>query len=248
MKESIENRIDNIRKSTTPEELQEHVCPFYQKGGHPDCTTCVEASERVSDCKDYYLERITKFPMDIWCEDFDAFLAQERDQTGVDELVGVGINCNSCYMADKCPLFKADFVCGIKWDNNKPKTASEMVDFLVGLQYERVKRASVFEKIDGGVPDANLSGEMDRLSSLIYQKDNLGRDKVSISMEASGHAGGGILAKLFGGSGSALPEKTEKDVIDITTEIVEPIKIEEKKRNDLCEETFAKGQKQKSGC
>lgn len=230
MKESIEKRIKSIQEAETPEDLRKCVCPFYQSGGHPDCSVCLKTDENVSDCRDYYLERIAKFPMDIWNESFDAFIAQEREQADMEEVVGIGINCNSCYMADKCPLFKPDYVCGIKWDSKKPTTISEMADFLVSLQYERVKRASVFEKIDGGVPDANLSGEMDRLSNFIYQKDNLGRDKLSINMEASSHSGGGILAKLFGGSsGSALPEKTEADVIDIPTEEVKPLKIERKK-------------------
>ena len=225
--EIVQKRIDSVKKAEVSE-LPKCLCSFFKKGGDRDCLSCKQEDSKLEDCRDYYLERITKFPMDVWCEDFDKFTALSRDVEPLEEVVGIGINCDNCYMYDKCPLFKSGYVCGIKWDENKPKTASEMVDFLVGLQYERIKRASVFEKIDGGVPDANLSGEMDRLSSLIYQKDNLGRDKVSISMEASGHAGGGILAKLFGGSTSALPEKTEKDVIDVPTEIVEPIKIEKK--------------------
>lgn len=242
MKDSIEKRIAAIKEAEDGDSLRKCVCPFYEKGGHPDCLICRKTDADVEECRDYYLERIAIVPLDIWDESFDKFIAMDRDKTDLEEIVGIGINCDSCYMADKCPLFKRGYVCGIKWDNHKPNTPGEFIDFLINTQFERVKRASVFEKIDGGVPDAGLSGEMDRLTDYLNIKDNMGRDRLSINVEASGAArpaGGGILAKLFGGGATEEPKaltevpESRKDIGEVTEfeEIKEPIKIPRKRKN-----------------
>lgn len=233
MKESVQKRIDKIKASEDTEDLKKCVCPFFEKGGYPACLTCRKTEADVEECRDYYLERISLVPMDLWTEEFDKFIVQSRETISVDEVVGVGINCDSCYMYDKCPLYKKGYSCGIKWDTNKPASPMEFMDFLINTQYERVKRSSVFEKIDGGVPDVGLSSEMDRLHGLVASRIDMGRERVSINVEATGAAresgGGGILAKLFGGGGStekALPEKSETTVeVAEFEEIKEPIKI-----------------------
>ena len=234
MKDSIEKRAKLVRDADDPEELKKHLCPFFEKGGHPDCMMCRKTEADLDECRDYYLERITLIPLDIWDESFDKFIVQSRDKIEMSEVVGIGINCDSCYMSDKCPLFKRGFVCGIEWGDNKPNTPTEYMDFLLNTQYERVKRASVFEKIDGGVPDANLSAEMDRLTDFLNIKDNMGRDRLSINVEASGASqpnGGGILAKLFGGGGSSQPAIESKPTIMLPAEeaeYVEEVKEPEK--------------------
>ena len=219
MKESIESRIKLVKEAEDPEDLKKHLCPFFEKGGYPECMACRKTESDLDECRDYYLERIATIPMDLWTEDFDKFLVKERDTVDLDSVVGIGINCDSCYMYDKCPLYKKGFACGIKWDNHRPGNPTEFMDFLINTQYERVKRASVFEKIDGGVPDAGLSGEMDRLHDLVASKIEMGRERLSINVEATGSVtptgGGGILAKLFGGGNKEIQEAQEASVIEI---------------------------------
>lgn len=223
-----------VRDAEDPEVLKKHLCPFFEKGGNPDCMTCRRTESDLEECRDYYLGRIALIPLDVWDESFDKFIAQNRELVEMSEVVGIGINCDSCYMADKCPLYKRGFVCGINWGDNKPTTPAEYMDFLLNTQFERVRRASVFEKIDGGVPDANLSAEMDRLTDFLNIKDNMGRDRLSINVEASGASqpgGGGILAKLFGGGGSSQPAIESKPTIMLPAEeaeYVEEVKEPEK--------------------
>lgn len=228
MKDSIEERVKLVKEAEDSETLKKHLCPFFEKGGHTDCIACRKTESDLEACRDYYLERIAMFPMDIWSESFDKVVFQDRDSVDIETVVGIGINCDSCYMSDKCPMFRRGYVCGIKWDTNKPNNPTEFMDFLISTQYERVRRAAVFEKIDGGVPDANLSTEMDRLSDYINTKDNMGRDRLSINVEASGAARpeGGILAKLFGG-----PPKLESAPVvkEIPQEVIEVTPIEEVK-------------------
>ena len=251
MSESIDKRIELIMGCEETEELKSCLCPFFQKGGYPECKTCRKAEADLEECRDYYLERIKIVPMDFWSEDFDKFMVMPRETVPIEEVSGIGVNCDNCYMYDKCPLYKKGYACGIKWDSKRPQTPMDFMDFLVNTQYERVKRSSVFEKIDGGVPDVGLSTEIDRLHDLVASKIDMGRERLSINVEATGAAaptsgGGGILAKLFGGGGTtALPEETKmisatpesrEGILDIqeVEEIKEPVKVtrQRKKKNE----------------
>lgn len=233
--EEIKKRISLVRESTECEDLKKNLCPFFEKGGCTDCIICDKSEAALQECKSIYLERIVSAPMLVWSEEFDNPVAYSRDTVSPHEITGIGVNCNRCYMSDKCPLYKKDYVCGIDWGSDKPNNSGEFFDFLIGLQYERVKRQSVFEKIDGGVPDAGLSSEMDRLSSLIYSKANLNRERLSINVEATGSAsssGGGILSKIFGGSSTeSLPEKSSVGEYIEAVEIKEPEKVRRTRKN-----------------
>lgn len=244
MNESTKKRIEAVKASVDDADIIKNVCSFFEKGLCPDCFSCKKDSKTLSECKDYYLERIYLIPMDIWDTEFDKFVVQEREKINVEDVVGIGVSCDSCYMNDKCPLFKKGYACGIKWDNNRPETPMEFMDFLVNTQYERVKRYLVFEKTDGGVPAAGVSGEMDRLHNLISSKIDMSRERLSINVEATGAAtnsGGGILAKLFGGGNKSLPEPTKEiaeksslkeAVVDITEfeEVKEAEKVPRKRK------------------
>lgn len=208
-----QKRTKEIRETEDYEELKKCLCPFFEKGGYPDCSACRRSEADLDECKDYYLERIIVSPMDIWCEDFDKFKVIPREAVDAEEVTGIGISCDNCYMFDKCPMYKRGYACGIKWDADRPQNPTEFMDFLINVQYDRVKRASVFEKVDGGVPDANLSSEMDRLHNLVASKIDMGRDRLSISVEATSGAsagGGGILAQIFGGGAKSAPAIDEQ--------------------------------------
>ena len=248
MKESIEKRIELIKNAEDSEALKKCLCPFFSKGGSPECISCRQSDVDLDECKDYYLERIISVPLDIWDSSFDAFTVQKREnKIAIKDVVGIGVNCSSCYMYDKCPMYKKGYECGLEWGASKPKSPEEFYEFLIDVQYERVRRASVFEKIDGGVPDANLSGEMDRLSGLVSTKADLSRERLSISVEASGAAsgsGGGILSKLFGGGGGvkeisapatiAIDKESEsrKGIGEVTEfeEVKEPVRVPRKSK------------------
>lgn len=200
---SIESRIALIKEhSEDIEGLKKHCCSFFQSGGFMDCTVCMQKEEDVNECKDYYLEHINTHPQLIWTPEFDCVKVEKRELVSIDDIVGIGINCDCCYMADKCPLHKEHTICGINWKGKKPETYEEFMDFLIDIQYQRVQRTAVYEKLDGGVVDVNLSSEMDRLNSLLYSKEDARKERLSISVEAKGDGasqGGGILAQLFGG-------------------------------------------------
>lgn len=236
MKESIEKRINNIKSSEEPEDLKKHLCPFFQGGGCPECVTCSQTEADLEECKELYLRRIVVTPIEVWNEDFEKVLVQERDKVPLEDTIGIGVTCDNCYMYDKCPHYKKGYNCAIDWASNKPSSPTEFMDFLISVQYERVKRSMVFEKVDGGVPDAGLSNEMDRLQNLVLSKVDMGRDRLSVNIEATGSStpatGGGILAKLFGGAPSTPALEAPKEESIVVEEIKEPEKIKRKTKKE----------------
>lgn len=219
METSIKKRIDIVKATSDYETLKTHLCSFFEKGDCPDCVGCRKAESDIDDCRSYYLERIAIHPMDIWREEFDTIKVLSRDKVAVEDIVGIGVSCDRCYMYDKCPLYKKGYVCAIDWGSSRPTNPKAFYDFLVDLQYERVQRAAIFEKVDGGVADGNLSNEIDRLTDLIESQANLNRERLNINIEASGSAtapatGGGLLSRIFG-SGSSTPAVEEKKTIEI---------------------------------
>ena len=247
MKDSILERIRLVKESEDRESLIKYLCPFYEKGGHPDCIGCKKLMGQLEECKKVYLSRIEKYPMDIWDESFDAYEIEKRDnKIPMGEADGMGIHCDSCYMFDKCPYYKKGYDCAIAWDSSVPDTPEEMYDFLLTTQFERVRRAKVFEKIDGGVPDEGLSKEMDRLHSLVEGKANLSREGLSIRLNATGSVdsgGEGILSKIFGGGSSRSLEVREERTLSekaSSVEDIEPIGEVEKPEKVLGNENSKK--------
>ena len=244
MNESVIKRINLVKDTDDIVTLKTHLCPFFEKGKCSWCITCTKSEEKLLECKEYYLERIALVPLDIWNEKFDQLTVIKREQENIEELVGIGINCNSCYMADYCPLYKENYVCGIKWDTDKPASSSDFMDFLINLQFERVKRSSVFEKADGGQPSLGLSSEMDRLSSYIADKTNLNRERFSLNVEATSTAnnGSGILSRIFGGGN--VPIENRKPVeIPEKVESLEDIPYEEVKEEKIIVPVLARKRK-----
>lgn len=231
--DSIIKRIDLVKGTDDYDELREHLCPFFEKGGHPDCITCKKDEASIDECRDVYLDRIRLVPMDLWTPEFDKLIQLKRTiaKIPLKEVSGIGISCNSCYMYDKCPLYQKDYECGIDWGEEAPSTPEGYYDMMLQVQYERVKRASVFEKIDGGVPDANLSSELDRLNGLVASKVDIGREKFSLSVEASGPSGGGgILAQIFGKKEALSTPAPPMEISEKATKSAEDVPFEEVKR------------------
>lgn len=222
MKDELAKRIADVRSAEDSEKLKKGLCPFFESGKHPTCLGCLKDDKILDECKEYFLTNAINFDSDVWNDTFGSVVVKGRETKASSEIIGIGVNCNYCYMSEKCPMFKEGYTCAIDWGDNKPKNSKDFMDWLIDVQYQRVKRASVFEKIDGGVPDANLSAEMDRLRDMLQSKETMGMDRLSINVEASAQPGGGILAKLFGGKPAL--ENNPPETIDIT-EIPEKEKI-----------------------
>jgi hypothetical protein len=174
-----------------------HICEFYT--GHTNCRGCKKTETRLEECVKEYSENIVARPQRNWDPSWDVI--EVREKTPLSDIKNIGLGCDRCYLSDDCPLYKKKALCAVDWTTNihelKPEKAIEAV---IEIQSERIQRARAIEALDGGVPDQNLSMEIDRLSGLIATKADMESDKFSLKIEASAKSSGGsILEKFFGG-------------------------------------------------
>ena len=109
-------------------------------------------------------------------------------------------NCDSCYLAPKCPGFKAGAVCAYKLPVEL-KTKEQLraaLRAILEMQTSRVLFARFAEELEGQGMDPALSHEMDRLFRLTKEFKDIEdtRDLVRFEMEAKGSSG--VISRLFG--------------------------------------------------
>lgn len=109
------------------------------------------------------------------------------------------INCDICYINDRCPAFKKGSKCTLNFKSQieSPGEFKEAVMSVLQRQMERLNRALFFEKMDGGVANPATSEEMRLTMELIEKFKNIATDQDEISIKAKGR-GAGVLSKLFG--------------------------------------------------
>jgi hypothetical protein len=109
-------------------------------------------------------------------------------------------NCDSCYLAPKCPVFEAHSSCAYKLPIEL-RTKDQLRAVLRGMlemQTSRILFARFAEELEGQGMDPSVSVEMDRLFRLTREFRDIEdtRDLVRIEMEAKGNAG--VLSRIFG--------------------------------------------------
>jgi len=202
-------------------------CSFFREGGCPkvfssECKGCLD-EEAVFSCRDHYLSKIYDKPATKWTPEFDRPRPKEKTKLK-DISSSIGMQCDTCYMNQTCPVFQTGAECSIDWDEGLDEESKdkEILTKLIDIQRNRIARMQTFEKVDGGMVDMNLSSEIDRLSSLLKDRVDIDSVKLQISMNARGPAnssndnssGSGLLAKLFGTNSNneekSLPEGKEQ--------------------------------------
>ena len=142
--------------------------------------------------------------------------------------------CDTCFAAQKCPEYKSGYACAYnklfdKFDTRDMGDIIQAMQGIVDYSLGRVQRGMMFEILDGGLPDPNLSSMMDQsmryLSQLksIYENGNqevLRQTKIlksdgteETTTQVTNPQRGGILEKIFGNM-SSNPDDTKKDIID----------------------------------
>jgi len=123
------------------------------------------------------------------------------EETPVIRYNSTGIRqCDSCYLASRCPAFQEHSDCGYKLpiEIKTKDQLQAMLTALIEMQASRVLFARFAEELEGQGLDPALSAEMDRLFSLVDRFKNISdsRDLMRIEVEARG--GAGVLSRLFG--------------------------------------------------
>lgn len=137
------------------------------------------------------------------------------------------LQCNTCFMRDKCPEAQPGSDCVFEIPA-KVRTTTQLAalqDWLIETQAQRVAFMRLIEQVQGGYADANLSAEMASLQRMIKAKQDVSREGFSLRIEGSATPGGpGMISRIFGSNVSdkmsALPEPIDAQAI-IEAEIVE---------------------------
>lgn len=141
-------------------------------------------------------------------------------------------NCDSCYLAPRCPRFEPHAECAYELpvEMKTKEQLRAVLRAMLEMQTSRILFASFAEQLEGQGIDPVLSKELDRLFELTERFKNIEdtRDLVRFEMEA--RAGAGVLSRIFGSKvGEAqnqlsepLPQKAIDQVI-IDAEVVDPV-------------------------
>ena len=155
--------------------------------------------------------------------------------------------CDTCYAAQKCPEYKAGYVCAFhkmfnRFDTRDMGDIIQAMQGMVSHNLARMQRAMVMETINGTV-DPNVTSFINQNMALLnnlrqmYECGSAEVLKQTRIVRADGTReettqitnpqGGGILEKLFGNLGTSSDSKDE-DVVTVDS----PSEEEEKPKND----------------
>jgi hypothetical protein len=127
----------------------------------------------------------------------------DLDETPVVRYQSSGLRqCDSCYLAPRCPAFKPHAECAYELpiELRTKDQLNALLTAMLEMQASRVMFARFAEELEGQGMDPALSSEMDRLFNLVDKFKNISdtRDLVRFEMEA--RSGAGVLSRLFGAS------------------------------------------------
>lgn len=141
--------------------------------------------------------------------------------------------CDTCYAAQKCPEYKAGYACAYnkifdKFDTRDMGDIIQAMQGIVDFSLGRLQRTMMFEIMEGGLPDPNVSAMMDQsmryLAQLksMYENGNtevLRQTKImradgtqEMTTQVTNPQRGGILEKIFGDLGKNDDENKENIV------------------------------------
>lgn len=111
--------------------------------------------------------------------------------------------CDSCSLSGVCPCSQPGAACSLHMPVEIRSTDQLMavLTTAIELQWQRVAFGKFAEDMEGGYPNQNLSGELDRLFKLISTFKDItdNRDTLSLTVKARNlNGGGGLLRKIFG--------------------------------------------------
>lgn len=141
--------------------------------------------------------------------------------------------CDTCHMTGRCPRFRAGQVCG--YDINvRLETKEDLqraLQRVLEVEYGRVMTAQLFEKLEGGVIDGNVSNEMRNFIGMIQQVRGIYDPRETLTIQAKGGSGAvaQMLAAVFnkgGSTGGSLPvERAAKKVEGQVAMLEDPRKV-----------------------
>jgi len=108
--------------------------------------------------------------------------------------------CDSCYLRGRCQFYKKGNSCKY----NLPieiRSSEELVNQLtrlIGIQFERVYKGALVEKLDGGILDKGVSDELQKTFDMALQLRDLISPQDEVVLRAKGKKGLNVFSEIFG--------------------------------------------------
>lgn len=108
--------------------------------------------------------------------------------------------CDSCYIASRCPAFKEHSECGyaIPLEIRTKDQLQAALRALLEMQMSRVLFARLAEELEGQGLDPALSKEVDRMFDLVNKFKDISDSRELVRLEIETRQSGGVLSRLFG--------------------------------------------------
>lgn len=120
--------------------------------------------------------------------------------------------CDSCYLAPRCPRFKEHSDCAydLPLEVRTKGQLRALLTAMVEMQASRVMFAKFAEDLEGQGMDPGLSAEMDRLFRLVKDFKDIQDTRDVFRMEVEAKAGSGVLSRIFGASAAEKVTELER--------------------------------------
>ena len=139
--------------------------------------------------------------------------------------------CDMCINAQKCPEYKAGYVCAYNkmFERYNTRDMGDIIQAMQGIvdfSLIRLQRGMLTETMNGGLPDPSVTGMMNQTMGLLTQLQRMyevGNQEVirqtkivrsdgtqEMTTQVSNPQRGGILSQIFGSMGSDNTEETEE--------------------------------------
>jgi hypothetical protein len=108
--------------------------------------------------------------------------------------------CDSCYLASRCPEFQAHAECAFKMpvELKTKEQLRAVLRAMLEMQTSRIMFAAFAEQLEGQGMDPALSKEMDRLFEMTERFKNIEDTRDLVRFEVEAKAGAGVLSRIFG--------------------------------------------------
>ena len=109
-------------------------------------------------------------------------------------------NCDSCYLASRCPAFKEHSDCAYKIpvEIRTKEQLRATLTAVLEMQTSRVLFAKFAEELEGQGMDPALSAEMDRLFKLVKEFKDIEDTRDLLRFEVEARSSAGVLSRIFG--------------------------------------------------
>lgn len=113
------------------------------------------------------------------------------------------LRCKTCYLRKECVYCDpSSEVCALKELEELDTTTGEgiisIVQQMLRIQAERVFRFVKIEEMESGVPDPNVTAELQIFVSLVEKLKKILSDEDYLVIRAKGKSSQGVLERLFG--------------------------------------------------